>query len=300
LSLQYGIPFPVREIKAAGDGSFEVSGYASTFGNLDLGGDVIMRGAFDETLASERKVKFLYAHDPTQVLGVPLSLKVDDVGLFGRFKISRTRLGEEVHTLLKDGALDSFSIGFFPGEVDFDPDTGARLIKSLELLEVSQVAIPMNPDAVVTSVKDLLAMAYLPDGQRRDSQPLRFEEHGELVLSMLQAYLLRSKGYADLRASQDRSPSTAFVERLTSVRTAVDELLSIKAAVAAPDRPVVANDDQPPVEPTEAPVPDPSAPPSYASLLALKRARLRNAGILEMPSHEHDRSGSPVGDQAAV
>jgi uncharacterized protein len=149
---EFGAPLQIAEVKAAGD-AWEVAGYVSTFGGApDHGGDVVLAGAFDATLASGRKTRFLYAHDQEQVLGVPLDLAPDKTGLFGRFKISRTRLGEEVHQLLKDGALDSFSIGYIPEEVEFD-DTGARLLKQVELLESSIVALPMNDRAVVTRVK---------------------------------------------------------------------------------------------------------------------------------------------------
>lgn len=152
--LAFGVPLRIQEVKAASDGAWEVSGYASTFGNVDLGGDVIHRGAFSASLKSGQPVRFLYSHNPADVLGTTLSLKEDDTGLLGRWRISKTRLGEDVHTLLKDGALDSFSIGYLSKDFDYDEDAGTRRLKEVELLEVSVVAMPMNPQAVVTGVKD--------------------------------------------------------------------------------------------------------------------------------------------------
>ena len=149
--IEYGARVRVAEIKSD-DAGFEVSGYVSTFGNVDHGGDVVMRGAFDTNLSSKTPVRFLFAHDSHQVLGLPLEFKSDDKGLFGRFKISQTQLGRDVHTLLKDGALDSFSIGYVPTDVEYD-DAGARLLKSVDLLECSVVAMPMNERALVTAVK---------------------------------------------------------------------------------------------------------------------------------------------------
>lgn len=277
LSVQYSIPLPIQEIKAASDGTWEVSGYASTFGSVDRVGDTIMKGAFDRSLSDGRRIKFLYAHDPAQVLGVPISLKTDDHGLFGRFKISRTRLGEDIHTLLKDGALDSFSIGFFIDDLDFDPETGTRLLKEIDLLEASVVAIPANPEALVTNVKQAAA-----------PEKLRFDEHADLVVSSFKSFMDRCSDYASLRAGEGRRPSAAFFERLTTVRAAADELLSIKA-------PVVLAPGDPPVESDEgAPPPADSAPRgSYSGLIASKRARLRHAGILETISDEHDRRRGP-------
>jgi HK97 family phage prohead protease len=274
--LQYSKPLPIQEIKAAGDGTWSVSGYVSTFGNVDRTGDVILAGAFDRALADGRRVKFLYAHDQAQVLGVPIELKADDHGLFGTFKISRTRLGEDVHTLLKDGALDSFSIGFFIDDLDFDPESGTRILKDIDLLEASVVAVPANPEALVTTVK-----------QAANARLLRMDEHAELTVSTLKSFVDRCSDLASLRAGDGRFPGAAFFERLNAVRAATDELLSIKAAPAVVE---------PPPKPEPTGEPDEAAPPpaddaarGYSTLLALKRARLARAGILEMPSDEHDR-----------
>jgi HK97 family phage prohead protease len=282
VSVQYSHPVPIAEIKAASDGSWEVSGLISTFGGVDLGGDTILRGAFDETLASGRKVKFLFAHDQSQVLGTALSLKAEDRGLFGRFKISRTRLGEDVHTLLKDGALDSFSIGYFPEEFEFDPDTGTRLLKKIDLLEASVVAIPMNPDAIVTHVK------HGPVAR------LTMDEEAQAVLGSLKSFVDRCSDLASLRAGDNRVPGAAFFERLQTVRAAADELLALQAksnAERIADRVVeqtvtavldAVDPVQPEAKQDAAPPPGDDAPQgSYSALIALKRARLRRAGLLE-------------------
>jgi HK97 family phage prohead protease len=149
----YSAPLRIAEIKA-GDGGMEVAGYVSTFGNVDFGGDIVQPSAFEGTLSAKAPVRFLYSHDSHQVLGKPLELRVDDKGLFGRFQISQTQLGKDVHTLLRDGALDSFSIGYIPTDVDHD-EKGNRLLKSVDLLECSVVAMPMNTRATVTAVKDV-------------------------------------------------------------------------------------------------------------------------------------------------
>lgn len=155
MDISYGIPLPLTEVKAAGD-AWEVSGHASTWGNVDLGGDVVIRGAFDEWLKQWTKglvkTRFLFSHQPSQILGRPMEMRADDKGLFVKAKISRTNLGQDVHTLLKDGALDSFSIGYVPTEVDFTEDGVRKLIK-MDLPEFSLVAMPMNEQAEVTGVK---------------------------------------------------------------------------------------------------------------------------------------------------
>jgi HK97 family phage prohead protease len=148
----YSLPLQIEEFKSNGD-DFEVNGYISTFGNVDLGNDVVMPGAFTETLKSGPKVRFLMSHDPRLVLGVPKKLKEDKKGLFGSFKISKTQLGMDTHTLLLDGAIDSFSIGYKSIEWDII-DEDVRRLKQIELYEASLVPIPMNSQAAVTGVKE--------------------------------------------------------------------------------------------------------------------------------------------------
>jgi HK97 family phage prohead protease len=46
------------------------------------------------------------------IIGKTLELREEDDGLYGKWLISRTALGEETIELLKDGALDQLSIGF--------------------------------------------------------------------------------------------------------------------------------------------------------------------------------------------
>lgn len=156
MSIHFGAPCQVQEIKAAGD-DWIVEGYASTFNNLDLGFDVVMPGAFDDSLADGRKISFLHSHDPRLVLGIPKKLKTDKKGLFGQFKISKTQLGTDTRQLLLDDAMGGFSIGYASQESSYT-EGGVRQLQKIDLFEVSLVAMPMNPQAIVTNVKDYLTI----------------------------------------------------------------------------------------------------------------------------------------------
>lgn len=149
--LQFGNPVPIEDAKAM-KGHWEVSGYLSTYGNADLGLDVVQEGAFDRWLSTGQKTRFLYSHRPDKVLGVYQDIKTDGRGLFARAKISQTPLGEEVYTLVQDGAVDSFSIGYIT--IEAEKKGRHRHLIDLDLPESSLVAIPMNPQAAVTAWKD--------------------------------------------------------------------------------------------------------------------------------------------------
>lgn len=135
-------------------GVFE--GYASVFGEVDLGGDVVMPGAFAQTLRrrAPAAVRMLWQHEPGEPIGAWVSLTEDSVGLKarGRLNLDVAR-GREALALLRQGAVDGLSIGFRAGRVSRDRKSGARQIHTLELVEISIVTFPMAPQARVHAVK---------------------------------------------------------------------------------------------------------------------------------------------------
>lgn len=140
------------EVKADSTaGSRKISGYGSIFGNRDLGGDVVQPGAFAASIASGRVPKMLWQHDADDVIGVWTSIVEDGVGLKLEGELADTNKGNDVYKLLKMGALDGLSIGYFVTDEAWDGST--RLIKGAELWEVSVVTFPMNESAKIDSVK---------------------------------------------------------------------------------------------------------------------------------------------------
>ena len=103
------------EIKALHDDDdefFHVEGLASTFGNIDLGNDIIAAGAFDETLKN-RRPKFLHQHRMAESLGVIDEAEETKKGLFIKARMRKDLdLAVQTFSRLKIGAIDSFSIGF--------------------------------------------------------------------------------------------------------------------------------------------------------------------------------------------
>jgi len=137
-------------------GVFE--GYGSVFGNKDLGNDVIEKGAFEKSLKKRKpyQVKLLYQHKSDMPIGVFDEIKEDENGLKVKGRLAlQTQAGKEAYELMKMGALDGLSIGFKvnPKEVSYDKRANKRIIKEVDLMEVSLVTFPMNPKATVMSVK---------------------------------------------------------------------------------------------------------------------------------------------------
>ncbi|MEM6375466.1 MAG: HK97 family phage prohead protease [Pseudomonadota bacterium] len=138
-----------------------IEGYASRFGDVDRGGDVVERGAYKACLerlkAEGRQVKMLWQHDPTEPIGVWDEVREDATGLYvkGRLLdgVARAR---EAATLIAEKAIDGLSIGYRTLRASKN-DKGQRLLKELELWEVSLVTFPMLSSARVAAKQDDLA-----------------------------------------------------------------------------------------------------------------------------------------------
>lgn len=144
-------------VRAAGDdGSIE--GYGSIFGELDSYDDTVARGAFAASLKAHRAAgsmpAMLWQHDANQPIGVWTEMDEDERGLRvkGRLVLESER-GREAHALLKAGALRGLSIGFMTTEDAWDDKRGVRIVKGVDLWEVSLVTFPALKTAGVTRVK---------------------------------------------------------------------------------------------------------------------------------------------------
>ena len=141
-------------IPAGPKGEFE--GYASLFGVMDLGHDVVMPGAFRDSLEKRGTlgVKLLWQHDPAQPLGVWTSLQEDGRGLFVRGALDLAQpKSREILSLMRQGALDGLSIGYRAEIERKDPATGLRRLERIDLWEISLVTFPLLPQARVAKVK---------------------------------------------------------------------------------------------------------------------------------------------------
>jgi HK97 family phage prohead protease len=147
------------ELKFAGDGEEGVvEGYASMFGLLDRGGDILQPGAFKATLAEWKKRKanppMLWQHDPAAPVGIWTDLVEDDKGLKVKGQlILDVPAAATARALMRAGAVKGLSIGYRTLDDQVDRATGARLLKKVELWEISLVTFPMLPEAQITGVK---------------------------------------------------------------------------------------------------------------------------------------------------
>ena len=131
-------------------------GYASLFNRMDLGRDVVLPGAFRDSLRRRGAagVRMLFQHDPGAPIGVWEEIHEDARGLFvrGRIMVEVAR-GREVLSLMRAGAIDGLSIGFRTEQGVRSKRTGVRRLRRIDLWEVSVVTFPMLEGARVSRVK---------------------------------------------------------------------------------------------------------------------------------------------------
>jgi HK97 family phage prohead protease len=198
------------------DGVFE--GYASVFDVVDLGLDMVARGAFAKSLGT-RKVKMLWQHDTAQPIGTWESVSEDDRGLFVKGRIiPEVDKGREALALLKAGAIDSMSIGYRTIESESAKADGqtVRKLTEIDLFEISLVTFPMLPDAKVTDVKSITT--------ERDFE--RFLR--DAGYSRSEATAITLHGFKALRNQRDADDEKASTE---GISTLIQKLSRLKESL---------------------------------------------------------------------
>ena len=219
------------EVKAAEADSLNFEGYGSTFGNRDLFGDIIERGAFMNTLPDfVENGKILWVHDMRRPIGKVLDAQEDPHGLFLKFQLSNTSDGKDMAQLIADGAVDKLSIGFDIVRDRFDEVSNTRHIEEVKLYEVSPVPIPANPEAQIMLMKALYDMPDEPV-ENPDPEPTEEPEIAPIMELMGSVEEVRDTTEAFLDWKAGRVLST---KNLTLVKAAIEALTALLTA-AEPD-----------------------------------------------------------------
>ncbi len=144
----------ISRVALSSDGTVE--GYASLFGEVDQARDMVMPGAFTQTLRNRGtcKIPMLFQHDPSEPVGVWLDLQEDFRGLRARGRlIPDVARARELLALVEAGAIDGLSIGYRTVRGRIDPKTRIRKLYQVDLWEISIVTFPLLVGARVRAVK---------------------------------------------------------------------------------------------------------------------------------------------------
>jgi len=224
-------PFEVKEIAA--DGTF--SGYVSVFNNVDKGLDVVLPGAFKDSLAEwEAKGEFppvLWQHRTGEPIGPTLEMREDSIGLWikGQLLVDDVPRAKEARALLKAKAIKGMSMGYVSREDTVDRGTGVRSLKKVDLWENSIVTFPMNPMAGVSTVKSVIdGLQTLADIERH------LHDEGGFSKAVAAALVHRIKslsGRSESGLSEDLMPELLALHKSLQGRSESDELGDLMAGL---------------------------------------------------------------------
>jgi HK97 family phage prohead protease len=170
----HNVPLEVKSVDAE---SHTFRGLAAAW-SLDLGNDVVHKGAFERTLdhwrnAKRRKaISLLDSHKTDSVMRVVGKMSdafESDEGLDSGWEfVPDDPTADAAYKRVKGGFVTSMSIGYTPVQFEWESKDGKRIrhLKEVKLHEVSLVVFPMNEDALIheASIKTL---ADMNDEERR-------------------------------------------------------------------------------------------------------------------------------------
>lgn len=140
----------------------KIQGYASRFDRIDSNDDIILEGAFLDSIREwekgRRPIPMLFNHDAARIIGVWTHLQERPGGLYVEGTLLPHGEGASLIPLIEAGALKGISIGYratcfhVTQKRDHDSITAKshREIQDLDLIEISLVACPSCPGAVIT------------------------------------------------------------------------------------------------------------------------------------------------------
>jgi HK97 family phage prohead protease len=140
------------EVKMGAEGSLKFSGYASVFDGLDSYGDTIKAGAYKNTIINrDRPIQLRWNHYGP-VIGKFTEIYEDERGLFVSGELTKGHsVAEDTAALLRHGAISGLSIGYVVK--DSEQNGVVRVLKEIELFEISIVETPADNSAHIDSVK---------------------------------------------------------------------------------------------------------------------------------------------------
>ncbi|MDX1219054.1 HK97 family phage prohead protease [Sinorhizobium medicae] len=213
--------FSLQVKELTDDGTFE--GYGSIFGNVDSYGEKVMPGAFVESLTKHKRegssVLMLWQHNPNEPIGVWEDLAEDAKGLWGKgHLILEVQKAREIHALMKRKAIGGLSIGY--RETDTDQDGAVRILKKLDLYEISPVSFPANRRARIEAVKSERMDEFAR--RLRDGDPMPIKEFEDILrdagVPKSMAVAIASHGYAKAIRSESEggkaNEQAAFLKAL--------------------------------------------------------------------------------------
>ena len=207
------IPFEIKSISDSG----AFTGYGSVFGVKDSYSDIVIKGAFTNSLnqwkEKGRLPALLWQHKMDEPIGYYTKMVEDENGLYleGQLLIDDDPLAKRAHAHMRAKSLSGLSIGYVLNDYDYDKEKSAFILKDIDLWEVSVVTFPANDEARIDNVKSIFERGDIPPPKEIE-RVLR-----DVGLSRTQAKAFMSEGYASLKQRDVSNSDENAIKILKSI-----------------------------------------------------------------------------------
>lgn len=152
----------IKAIDTGDDSKLTITGFANTI-TKDRAGDVIVASAWTTSNALKNFMKnpiILFGHDHSRPIGKGVDINATEMGLQITAEIYADS-DSAIFSLIKNGVLKTFSVGFRILDATWDDITDTFMILDLELFEVSVVSVPCNQDSTFNLAKSMTGNDYV-------------------------------------------------------------------------------------------------------------------------------------------
>lgn len=207
------MPFEIKSISDTG----AFTGYGSVFGVKDSYSDIVIKGAFTNSLnkwkEKGRLPALLWQHKMDEPIGYYTKMVEDENGLYleGQLLIDDDPLAKRAHAHMRAKSLSGLSIGYVLNDYDYDKEKSAFILKDIDLWEVSVVTFPANDEARIDNVKSIFESGDIPP-PREIERVLR-----DVGLSRTQAKAFMSEGYSSLKQRDVSNSEENAIKILQSI-----------------------------------------------------------------------------------
>lgn len=214
------------------------TGYASVFNNIDSVRDVVLPGAFTETLAeygeNGANIPCYWNHvlnDPRMCIGWTLEAREDANGLFVRVQLDLgSEVGSQAYAMLKRGLVKQMSITYIVEDAEEAPGSdggGVWHLKKLKLFEVSVVPVAANQEAEILDVKaGAPGRARPSDDTGGNEKPLDSESGSEEEQVVVKAEEPETVNAEEPEPVNSRVLALATEVELATIRLSISEVIS--------------------------------------------------------------------------
>ncbi len=208
------------EAKALDEGHGFLEGYGSVTGNIDRDNEIVEKGAVRNLKDFIEHGFSAIGHDWNDLpSGWIADAKEDDRGYWYKMGFHSTQRAQDARKVaserLSAGKSVALSIGYSVLEDTIEKRDGksVRILKGLELHEISLVTVPANPQAMVTRVK-----AGLHAG-------LSLEDHLETALAAVSSAIDRAEKVKAMREDEGRQFSDQRLDKVKGMRDRLDAFI---------------------------------------------------------------------------